>query len=542
MRTQQTAAPKAPRVQQQAQRDDSIMQRPYVGKDALDITKVRERKAHDSNWPPKLSVEVSVAFEKMADNANPVPPAPPTPNPVRGRDPVYLVLGNHEIGTRIEVVSLSDNPEADFNASCKNEIFSLPLAGRDVPGRRASITLDHDQMKAKGIVPGETLLIRQVDDAGNASIPTLVYLDPSSWANQAFNEPVQGGGSQRVNGAQFDIFVGDHGVAGSVNPAGNVAINAKAAVDTSAPAILDKNIKLAKQADGQVMFSFDKAFEPGANVRLENLDSGQTDGWNIGVDSRSGGIARSITNGDRFRLTVTDAAGLQSKYEFSYSSRAADGKAPIGKSHTLKPDDIRFEKHAGADATVTAAYQHLATVVDNLTGEGSTNDVKKILKDNMTSWKQSYPQYSEAMDAAVKLLASPKFAETYLAERARIVGDGTNLLSGHEMRTVMIPARQADQGGVRMTVKNPVPVGVNFSVTAPTGPAVNFSSNTNNRDVALVLPNVKNGDPIVINYTDREGVLHTHTFTYNEKAEGGKLKNNALNMRINGNRLTSNVS
>jgi hypothetical protein len=516
------------------------IQRPYVGKDALDINEVRERKSNDTSWPPKLTVEVSMAFEKMATGATPVPPAPPTPTPQRGRDPVYLVLGNYELGTRIEVVSLSDHPDADFNAASKDKIFELPLTGRDAPNRRASVALDDEQMKEKGIVPGETLLVRQVDEAGNASEPTLIYLDPTSWAQRAFNEPLATGGTQRVNGQRIDVFVGDHGVSGSINPASMVGINAKSTQDTSAPVIVDKNVSFSKQPDGQVMFKFDKAFEPGAQVQLKNLDNGVTDSWSIDVSTRTNSVTRPMVDGDRFELQVTDRAGLVTKQEFIYAEKAADGKAPIGKAHTLNPDDIRFAPLAGMDEAVTATYRQLATVVQNLTGNNSSATVLASLKTNQATWATSHPQHADAVVAAIGLLESPGFVAAYVGEKRKVMNNSNDMLNSAEIERVA-QVRDATKDGATMTVKNPVPAGVKFAITLPVGPVLSFTSDVNNRNVSIPMYNLKAGDPVLINYTDRDNKLHTHTFTFDGKADGGKLKNNALQMRLAANRLTSNV-
>jgi hypothetical protein len=516
------------------------IQRPYVGKDALDINEVRERKTNDTSWPPKLTVELSMAFEKMANNATPVPPTPPTPTPQRGRDPVYLVLGNYEVGTRVEVVSLSDHPDADFSAKSKDKIFELPLTGRDVTGRRASIALDEEQMKEKGIVPGETLLIRQVDEAGNASEPTLVYLDPSNWAQQAFNEPLATGGTQQVMGRRIDVFVGDHGVAGSVNPAGTVAINAKAAQDTSAPVILDKNIRFNKQPDGKVEFAFDKAFEPGATVSVQNLDSAQTESFAITETNRSGSMIRNIVDGDRFKLTVTDRAGQVSTYDFAYSAKAADGKATVGKSHTLKAEDIRLEAFAGLSPEVIGQYRQAINVLNSLTGQHPVATALQTLTANHTSWKahHSYAHLAGDMDAAIKLWSSPDFVKTHIAELAKIG------ITRTEAEALLISdfnelVNKAG-AGVMLKVNAPVPSNVNFDVVVNSTTA-NFRSTPTNRDVSIKLPSLKVGDPVVVNYTDREGKLHSFTYTYNDKAKDGRLQNNVLQMRLATNRLTSNV-
>jgi hypothetical protein len=222
----------------------TTMQRPYVGKQAIDFATVRESKRGDVTTPPKLVIERAAAFELMAKDSTIVPP-PPNPAPPRqaGRDPIYLALGSYELGARIEVVSLSDNPAADFNESCKNEIFELPLTGRDVAGRRAIVAMSAEQMKEKGLVPGETLMIRQVDADGNASEPVHLYLDPTGWATASYNEPIADGSTQVVRGTEFSIQVGDHGVFGGANKASVEAVLGKTTIDNIAPKLLEGNVK-----------------------------------------------------------------------------------------------------------------------------------------------------------------------------------------------------------------------------------------------------------------------------------------------------------
>ena len=64
------------------------------------------------------------AFELAADGSGMVPPPPPPQPgvaPVR-RDPLVIELGQIEVGTRIELISHSDNPKAEFDANHKAEM------------------------------------------------------------------------------------------------------------------------------------------------------------------------------------------------------------------------------------------------------------------------------------------------------------------------------------------------------------------------------------------------------------------------------------
>jgi len=221
----------------------SGISRPYVGQNGIDINTVKQvcdRKVGDVTSPPTPSLARAWAFELAADGSVLAPPPPPAGQP--GRDPLVIELGNIEVGTRIELLSLSDNPKAEFDAKHKDEIFELPLTGYDVAGRKATIALNEDQMKEKGIGAGERFMLRQVDKDGNASEAIHVHLDPQGWANQAINEPVQGGGTQRVNGRQIDIAVGVMGLAGAPDQGKMERVLGKATTDTTAPKLVETNV------------------------------------------------------------------------------------------------------------------------------------------------------------------------------------------------------------------------------------------------------------------------------------------------------------
>lgn len=199
------------------------------------------KRGEDVTSPRKLDVAAAWAFERAADGTTAVPP-PPRNTP--GRDPVFLALKNFEPGCRLEVISLSDNPAAEFNDHCKNEIFQLPVTGFNAAGDEAHVALSAEAMKEKGIVPGERLLIRQVDENGNAGPETHVFLDPQGWANQQFDEPVEGGGTQRISGRHIDIVSGLIGVDGNPNPGKTDRVLGKTTVDNNAPILIKDRVSV----------------------------------------------------------------------------------------------------------------------------------------------------------------------------------------------------------------------------------------------------------------------------------------------------------
>lgn len=256
------------------------VQRPYVGQNALDIAQVKcvsDKKSGDVTSPPTPTVQRAWAFELAADGTTLVPPPPPPQPgvaPVR-RDPLVIELGNIEIGVRIELISLSDNPAAKFDADHKGEIFELPMTGYDVGGRTATIALNEEQMKDKNIVAGERFMLRQVDKDGNASEPVFVHLDPSGWATNRYNEPLQGGGTQPVMGNQIQINTGLTGLQGNPNPGKLEQVLGKSTVDSTKPKLLEQNVSVVRSQLGQ------KDFEAGqALARLSSAIFGSKH-WTI---------------------------------------------------------------------------------------------------------------------------------------------------------------------------------------------------------------------------------------------------------------------
>ena len=143
------------------------------------------------------------------------------------------------------MISLSDNPRAEFDDKHKAEIFELPLTGYDVAGRTATIALNEAQMKEKGIVAGERLMVRQVDKDGNASEAVHVHLDPAGWADRQISEPTADGSTQNVMGAEIQVNTGITGLSGHPKPGKLEVVLGKATVDSAAPKLIEGNISVA---------------------------------------------------------------------------------------------------------------------------------------------------------------------------------------------------------------------------------------------------------------------------------------------------------
>ena len=255
--------------------------RPYVGQNAqniCDVKQVKDKKPGDVTSPATPEVHRAWAFELAADGTTAVPP-PPAGRP--GRDPLVIELGSIEVGTRIELISLSDNPKADFDEKHKGEIFELPMTGYDVGNRTATIALNEAQMKEKGVVPGERLMLRQVDKDGNASEAVHVHLDPNGWANQQFNEPVQGGGTQRITGRHIDIATGVMGLDGNPNPGKMERVLGKSTKDDMAPKLLEANVTIKETntisaAEMKLLNGLLPKLQPALRALMGNVNSNFT--------------------------------------------------------------------------------------------------------------------------------------------------------------------------------------------------------------------------------------------------------------------------
>lgn len=184
----------------------------------------------DESPPPTPQVTRSIAFERAADgaafwanNTN------PTRSTTYNRDPVYLEMNNVEVGTKLEFVNLSKNPEGKFTDSA----VSLELTGRDVRNRQGAVYLNAEQMAALDLQPGDMLSLRAVDEKGNASAPTAVEIQPNEWRQGVVRED-QRTSNGDTPGAQFSMLDGE-GVRKNVT--------AKIVNDSRPPMMLDKNIR-----------------------------------------------------------------------------------------------------------------------------------------------------------------------------------------------------------------------------------------------------------------------------------------------------------
>jgi hypothetical protein len=201
-----------------------------------------KNKSDDKTEPPTPVLIRAVAFDKAPEGTIPTPQPAPAPSAPR-RDPVLIELGNIELGATVQIVSLSDNPEASFK---NGDVFELDLTGYDKSSRHGTIILDAEMMKTKGVEGGEQLLLRQVDSNGNASGEINVRIDPNAWANQTMTTP----DGRQARGADLAYLAGLTGIDGiSHLDLGDKAgvmrsVRALGIADTSAPKLLEKNVSV----------------------------------------------------------------------------------------------------------------------------------------------------------------------------------------------------------------------------------------------------------------------------------------------------------
>lgn len=201
------------------------------------------QKSKDTNPPQNPTVHRAFCFDHITDPTThvvPTPP-PPVPNPPPRRDPFLMELGNIELGSKIQIISLSDNPAANFKDGA---VFELEFTGYDANARRGTVLLSAAEMEKKQISPGERLVIRVVDDNGNASDGVFVHVDPSKWAGGGqINTKDDTGAAVRLQGAPIQF------VDGFVAPGVDVAAHTKSTfgatmTDMSAPKLMTEGVSV----------------------------------------------------------------------------------------------------------------------------------------------------------------------------------------------------------------------------------------------------------------------------------------------------------
>lgn len=269
----------------------------------------------DNVPPPKPGIVRSMAFDKAADGARMRRVSSAGARSAGTRDPVYIELNNVELGTKIQMVNLSANPEGKFD---KDSTIELELTGRDPKARTAAVYLNNSQMEKIGLKPGDMFQLRQVDNAGNASESVSGELQPNEWAargQQVFENNSWAGAGAAVNALDGE---GER-----------KQIIAKAVNDGRPPMTLEKNISIETKGNGHKTIILDRAIEPGARVTVQNSRTGQSIAGTVPEDGRLEIGLKGAEDGDPLVVSVADNNGVQGQdLEVVYSSKCKDGKAP----------------------------------------------------------------------------------------------------------------------------------------------------------------------------------------------------------------------
>jgi hypothetical protein len=189
--------------------------------------------------PPTPKLIEAIAFEKTNG----------TVLPGDKSDPVHIVLGRIAMPQdgrfRIQALSLQHDPATSFEVNGANAV-TLPVTSYHAGGSgnemRVTITLNAAEMRRLNIVPGQELLLRQVDASGNASDAILVRIKPKGWDNINIEERSLDEKSIRVvRGREIAIPEGLFGVPG--HPQGTITkLLGRVTDDVDRPVINRENV------------------------------------------------------------------------------------------------------------------------------------------------------------------------------------------------------------------------------------------------------------------------------------------------------------
>lgn len=268
----------------------------------------------DTTAPAKPEIVTSMAFDRAKEGSSIGHRGGNSGFSAGTRDPVYIELGNVELGTQIEIINLSANPHAAFD---KESTIKLELTGRDPAQRRGSVYLNNDQMTKLGLKPGDMYALRAVDRAGNASEPVTGELRPNEWAN---GDVIEDGNWAMVRGMQLSALDGE---------GERKMLVAKAVNDARPPMVDDKHVSIETKENGHTSMIFDRAIEPGANVTVLNTRDGKSYNGRVDENGKLTIPLKGLADGDPLLVSVRDNNNVEGKaIEVVYSSKCKDGKAP----------------------------------------------------------------------------------------------------------------------------------------------------------------------------------------------------------------------
>ena len=190
----------------------------------------------DTTAPPTPTVARAMAFDRATSAARDIGNAAVNVARPHRPDPAYFELHNVEVGSRIQIINLSKNPAARWEGG---DVVELPLTGRDVQNRQASVYLSNEQMTALGVAAGDMLQLRAVDGAGNASAAVSTELMGTEWANTRIQDRINNT-NVVTRGATVPMLDGE-------GTRKNVI--AKAVNDTRPPLMAEDRLRLATWTD-----------------------------------------------------------------------------------------------------------------------------------------------------------------------------------------------------------------------------------------------------------------------------------------------------
>lgn len=271
--------------------------------------------AKDVTPPPMPQVRVAAASAKLYGpdaQFSSHSPAAPSPAP---RDPAYLELGNWEPGTRIQILNKTNTPTSSFD--CEKDVVTLDPTGRDIDNRIASVWMTQADMDKIDLDAGDSIWIRTIDAAGNASQPAKTRLQGAGYGE--IGNVLDAGAWQPASRMRL--------LDGEADWKSNMVMRHIA--DQKAPQVKAFEAKLTlKTTEGNVQLDGPGLLEEGARVAVRNGRTGEQFAGVVDADQNlSMSLGKSLNNGDPLFVTVSDFNGVAAgKFEVRYGAHCKDGR------------------------------------------------------------------------------------------------------------------------------------------------------------------------------------------------------------------------
>lgn len=270
----------------------------------------------DVTPPPMPEVRVAAASAKLYGpdaQFSSHTPAAPAPAP---RDPAYIELGDWEPGTRIQILNKTNTPTSSFD--CAKDVVTLEPTGRDIDNRIASVWLTQADMDKIDLDAGDSIWIRTIDAAGNASQPAKTRLQGAGYGERG--NVLDAGAWHPASRMRL--------LDGEADWKSNMVMRHIA--DQKAPQVKAFEAKLTlKTSETGVTLDGSGLLEEGARVAIRNGTNGAL--FQGTVDGEQGlrmDLGNNVSNGDTLFVTVSDLNGVAAgKFELRYGSNCKDGRS-----------------------------------------------------------------------------------------------------------------------------------------------------------------------------------------------------------------------